>query len=76
MLDLDAYLARIEYTGPRRPSCARFCLAYTWRELIVERGESVTTRALMDDDEILAVLDQRFGLRFPPGTRFPYQDAE
>ncbi len=29
---------------------------------------------LPDDDAVLAVLAERFGLRFPEGTRFAYDD--
>lgn len=44
------------------------------RELILDRGGSVTRRVLADDDELLAVLAETFGLRFPAGTRFGYRD--
>jgi hypothetical protein len=27
------------------------------------------------DEELLTLLAETFGLRFPPGTRFPYQPA-
>jgi hypothetical protein len=30
---------------------------------------------LADDDELLAVLAETFGLRFPAGTRFSYRDT-
>lgn len=43
------------------------------RELTVDRGDSLTTRVLADDDELLAVLAETFGLRFPAGTRFNYR---
>ena len=42
-------------------------------EFITDRGDSVTTRMLAGDDELLAVLAGTFGLRFPPGTRFKYR---
>lgn len=42
-------------------------------ELITDRGDSVTTRMLAGDDELLTVLAGTFGLRFPPGTRFKYR---
>jgi arylamine N-acetyltransferase len=29
---------------------------------------------LPDDDAVLAVMGERFGLKFPKGTRLPYQD--
>lgn len=45
------------------------------REFIVDRGETVTSRMLRDDDELLDVLAGTFGLRFPAGTRFGYRDT-
>jgi len=45
------------------------------RELILDRGATVTRRVLADDDELLAVLAETFGLRFPAGTRFSYRDT-
>ena len=44
------------------------------RELILDRGATVTRRLLADDDELLAVLAEVFGLRFPAGTRFGYRE--
>jgi N-hydroxyarylamine O-acetyltransferase len=44
------------------------------RELVLDRGATVTSRMLADDDELLAVLAETFGLRFPAGTRFSYRD--
>jgi len=44
------------------------------RELVLDRGATVTRRVLADDDELLAVLAEIFGLRFPAGTRFGYRD--
>ena len=42
------------------------------RELTVrDRSGQATTRELSGPDELLAVLDEQFGLRFPAGTRFP-----
>lgn len=43
------------------------------RELTVDRGHATTTRVLGDDDELLAVLAETFGLNFPPKTRFHYR---
>jgi N-hydroxyarylamine O-acetyltransferase len=43
------------------------------RELVLDRGATVTRRVLADDDELLAVLAEVFGLRFPAGTRFGYR---
>ena len=45
------------------------------RELVLDRGGTVTRRVLADDDELLAVLAKTFGLRFPAGTRFGYRDS-
>jgi N-hydroxyarylamine O-acetyltransferase len=44
------------------------------RELVLDRGATVDRRALADDDELLAVLADVFGLRFPGGTRFGYRE--
>lgn len=44
------------------------------RELVLDRGGTVTRRELADDDELLAVLAEVFGLRFPAGTRFGYRE--
>lgn len=44
------------------------------RELVLDRGATVTRRMLADDDELLAVLAEVFGLRFPAGTRFGYRE--
>ena len=43
------------------------------RELVLDRGANVTRRVLADDDELLVVLAEVFGLRFPAGTRFGYR---
>ena len=40
------------------------------REYEEVRPDGRTTRTLASADELLAVLDETFGLRFPPGTRF------
>jgi N-hydroxyarylamine O-acetyltransferase len=44
------------------------------RELVLDRGGAVTRRELADDDELLAILAEMFGLRFPAGTRFGYRE--
>jgi N-hydroxyarylamine O-acetyltransferase len=44
------------------------------RELIVDKGAGPSRRVLADDEELLDVLATTFGLRFPPGTRFNYND--
>ncbi len=44
------------------------------RELITDRGDAVASRVLADDAELLRVLAETFGLRFPPDTRFRYRD--
>lgn len=40
------------------------------RELIEDRGEVGAGRTVVDDDELLEILRETFGLHFPPGTRF------
>jgi N-hydroxyarylamine O-acetyltransferase len=40
------------------------------RELTTIRGGETNVRAIADDDELLAVLSETFGLTFAPGTRF------
>ncbi|MBI4265709.1 MAG: arylamine N-acetyltransferase [Acidobacteria bacterium] len=44
------------------------------RDLIVDTGETVTTRTLQGDHEILRALAETFDLRFPAGTRFPARE--
>lgn len=44
------------------------------RELVLDRGATVARRVLADDEELLAVLAEIFGLRFPAGTRFGYRE--
>lgn len=39
-------------------------------ELVVDEGSTVTRHTIADPDELLAVLDESFGLRMPAGTRF------
>ena len=45
------------------------------REYSEERGPAIVRRMLADDDEVLELLDEKFGLRFPAGTRFAYRDV-
>ncbi|SIN72823.1 N-hydroxyarylamine O-acetyltransferase [Singulisphaera sp. GP187] len=40
------------------------------RDLEIKRNGQATLRAIDDHDELLSVLTERFGLEFPPGTRF------
>jgi N-hydroxyarylamine O-acetyltransferase len=40
------------------------------RDFCVESGTATQTRRIADEDDLLAVLAERFGLNFPPGTRF------
>jgi N-hydroxyarylamine O-acetyltransferase len=40
------------------------------RDYSEERGAEMMRRTLADDDEVLDVLAETFGLKFPPGTRF------
>jgi len=41
-------------------------------DLRVDRGTAVTTRTLEDPAELLQVLEETFGLVFPPGTHFRF----
>jgi len=43
------------------------------RTYIEDRGGESSERTLADDDEVLAVLADVFGLRFPSGTRFRWR---
>jgi N-hydroxyarylamine O-acetyltransferase len=46
------------------------------RELTIDRGDNdVSSRMVADDDELLRVLADSFGLAFPAGTRFPFVDT-
>jgi N-hydroxyarylamine O-acetyltransferase len=45
------------------------------RELITDRGNAITSRIISDDEALLVILAERFGLRFPPGTRFHSPDG-
>jgi len=44
------------------------------RELVLDRGATATRRVLADDEDLLAVLAETFGLSFPAGTRFAYRE--
>jgi N-hydroxyarylamine O-acetyltransferase len=44
------------------------------RELITDRGDVVSSRTLQDQTEIIAVLAEAFGLDFPPGTTFRFNE--
>ena len=44
------------------------------RELTIDRGDDLSSRMLADDDELLRVLADSFGLTFPAGTRFAFND--
>jgi N-hydroxyarylamine O-acetyltransferase len=50
-------------------------LVLRWRRLTETRGGQTSTRVIEDDDELLEILQERFGLRFPAGTRFPTLDG-
>lgn len=43
------------------------------RQLTEQRPDGVSEITLADDDEVLEILAERFGLRFPAGTRFAYK---
>jgi N-hydroxyarylamine O-acetyltransferase len=45
------------------------------RRLIERRPDSTSETILTDDEAVLEVLAERFGLRFPAGTRFVYAEA-
>jgi N-hydroxyarylamine O-acetyltransferase len=59
-----------QLTTPKRRTALRN------RELIVDTGGSaeLERRTLDSDDDLLAVLSEIFGLTFPPGTRFRYNE--
>ena len=40
------------------------------RELVTDRGDLISARIIPDDEPLLAILAEKFALRFPPGTRF------
>jgi N-hydroxyarylamine O-acetyltransferase len=44
------------------------------RQLTEQKPDGSTETTLPDDDALLEVLADRFGLRFPAGTRFPYKE--
>lgn len=69
-------------TNPRSPFVSRliaqrpgkeFRLTLVNRELTEQRVDGALKRTLADDDAILETLTERFGLRFPAGTRFAYK---
>jgi N-hydroxyarylamine O-acetyltransferase len=45
------------------------------RKLLLDRGPITESRVLANDEELLAVLADTFGLRFPAGTRFGYRES-
>jgi N-hydroxyarylamine O-acetyltransferase len=45
------------------------------RRLTEQRPDGVSESILADDDALLKTLAERFGLRFPAGTRFPYHET-
>jgi N-hydroxyarylamine O-acetyltransferase len=55
-------------TAQRSTPEARYALR--GRELTVDRGGRVTTHTVADDEELLRLLAEPFGLELPPGTRF------
>jgi N-hydroxyarylamine O-acetyltransferase len=55
-------------TAQRQTPEVRFVLRQ--REFTVVRGDQTQTRTLADDEELLRVLADPFGLAFPAGTRF------
>jgi len=45
------------------------------RKLIERTADGVTEKVLGDDEDLRDVLARRFGLVFPPGTRFPIEEG-
>jgi N-hydroxyarylamine O-acetyltransferase len=45
-------------------------LTYARGELVERIGDAVERTPIADADQLLAILGERFGLAFPPGTRF------
>ena len=74
-LDLIAYQNRIGYAGALKGlrQSARTYRAVEDRGLVEDRGDVLATRIAADDDELLVVLKQTFGLQFPAGTRFRHR---
>jgi N-hydroxyarylamine O-acetyltransferase len=64
----DSHFVRT-LTAQRTTPEARYVLR--GRELLVDRGDGAVGRTIDDDDELLRVLAESFGLDFPVGTRFP-----
>jgi N-hydroxyarylamine O-acetyltransferase len=44
------------------------------RTLVERTAEGTTETAVGDDEAVLAVLQERFGLEFPAGTKFPFEE--
>lgn len=63
----ESMFAQILITQRTSPEARRFLRN---RELIIDDGKTVSSRTLADNEALLRELDQSFGLRFPPGTRF------
>ncbi|HTQ80465.1 MAG TPA: arylamine N-acetyltransferase [Thermoanaerobaculia bacterium] len=42
------------------------------RDLLLDRGSELISQPIGDDEELLTILTERFGLRLPLGTRFVY----
>jgi N-hydroxyarylamine O-acetyltransferase len=45
------------------------------RQLTEQRPDGFSETTLADDEALLETLAERFGLRFPAGTRFPHQET-
>jgi len=43
-------------------------------ELIIDDGTTITSHQIQNDDHLLRILDQTFGLQFPKGTTFHYKN--
>jgi N-hydroxyarylamine O-acetyltransferase len=69
----DSMFVQILIAQHIRPEARRFLRNH---ELITDDGQSVSSRTLADDEELLRVLNRVFGLSFPPGTRFQAKDLD
>lgn len=59
----------VQLPGPERRLLLRN------RELTIDCGEDATSRVLHDQEELLTVLAESFGLHFPPGTHFQFVES-
>ncbi|HLH20241.1 MAG TPA: arylamine N-acetyltransferase [Bryobacteraceae bacterium] len=62
-------MLRVQIPGPERR------LMLLNRKLVERTREGVTETLLRDESELMKVLADRFGMRFPEGTRIPIEEA-